>query len=388
MAPWLAAAGAFVVSLDSMMNIAFPSIAATFHVPPDMIRWVIICYTGVYAVTAFVGGAVADLVGHLRVFRLGAILTAASLLAGAISPTFEWMLVTRGIQGVAGGLVYGTAPGIATLGVAPDQRGRALGIFTGAMALGLAVGPWPAGVLVDAFGWPAVYYVRVPASLGLFVWALFLPGLLAADGVRRFVRLTDIRRQPVPLACVLAFLSYAAIFSIWLLGPFYLVERRGFSATVGGVMFALTPLGMTLAAPFAGRAADRMGPAVPMIFGLALEAAGLALLAWADASVPVTVVVAALFGAGLGLGTFQVPMLTMIMNAFPPALQGAAGGLTFLSRTTGLVTGVAVLASLFKAREAVLGFDAAFRDAMLLASGFVVAAAVLAAIILRPPSKE
>jgi L-cystine uptake protein TcyP (sodium:dicarboxylate symporter family) len=55
MAPWLAAAGAFVVSLDSMMNIAFPAIAKAFAVPPETIQWVIICYTGVYAITAFVG---------------------------------------------------------------------------------------------------------------------------------------------------------------------------------------------------------------------------------------------------------------------------------------------------------------------------------------------
>ena len=50
MAPWLAAAGAFVVSLDSMMNIAFPSMASAFAIPAETIRWVIICYTAVYAI--------------------------------------------------------------------------------------------------------------------------------------------------------------------------------------------------------------------------------------------------------------------------------------------------------------------------------------------------
>src|SRR6266481_1948673 len=101
MAPWLAAAGAFVVSLDSMMNIAFPSMAGAFAVPPETIRWVIICYTGVYAVMAFAGGALADMVGHrgagepraeraladvvvrVRVFRAGIALTAVAFLAGA-----------------------------------------------------------------------------------------------------------------------------------------------------------------------------------------------------------------------------------------------------------------------------------------------------------------
>src|ERR1051325_11479882 len=107
MIPWLAAAGAFVVSLDSMMNIAFPSIAAAFAVPPERIQWVIICYTGVYAVMAFAGGAAADVVGHVRVFRIGVALTVVALLAGALAPTFAWLLAARMLQGVAGGLIYG-----------------------------------------------------------------------------------------------------------------------------------------------------------------------------------------------------------------------------------------------------------------------------------------
>ncbi|MBM4443630.1 MAG: MFS transporter, partial [Candidatus Rokubacteria bacterium] len=119
MTTWLAAAGAFVVSLDSMMNIAFPSIAADLGVPAESMRWVIICYVGVYALTAFAGGAVADVVGHVRVFRVGVALSAVALLAGGLAPTLGWMLAARALQGVAGGLVYGTAPGIVSLAAAP-----------------------------------------------------------------------------------------------------------------------------------------------------------------------------------------------------------------------------------------------------------------------------
>src|SRR5436853_6107503 len=98
--PMRAAAGAFVVSLDSMMNIAFPSIAAAFGVAPETIRWVIICYTGVYALMAFAGGSVADLIGHMRVFRAGVALTAVALLAGACAPSFGWLLAARAVQGI------------------------------------------------------------------------------------------------------------------------------------------------------------------------------------------------------------------------------------------------------------------------------------------------
>jgi hypothetical protein len=80
---------------------------------------------------------------------------------------------------------------------------------------------------------------------------------------------------------------------------------------------------------------------------------------------------------------FQVPVMALVMGAFPSALQGAAGGLTYLSRTLGLVTGVAALAALFAQRRPVAGFDAAFGEAFLLATGFVGFAALVALVRFR-----
>jgi MFS family permease len=380
---WLAAAGAFVVSLDGMMNVAFPAIAAAFAVPPETIRWVIICYTGVYAIMAFAGGAVADLVGHVRVFRIGIALTAVAFLAGALAPSFGWLLVARVLQGVAGGLVYGTVPGIVTLAATPERRGRALGSLNASMALALAIGPLTAGVLVDLFNWRAVFFARLPLALVVFAATVALVTVRGETRARRLVGFADLRRPPVPVACALAFLAQGAIFAIWLLAPFYLIERRALGATLGGAVFTLTPLATTIAAPLAGRAADRLGPSAPLIAGLALETVGLGVLAFAEAGTSLFVVAAALFAAGFGVGLFQVPVMALVMAAFPSALQGAAGGLTFLSRTLGLVTGVAVLAAIFAARRPVAGFDGAFGDAFLVATGIVGAATLIAVARLR-----
>jgi MFS family permease len=383
MVPKLAAAGAFLISLDSMMNIGFPAMAVAFAVPPETIRWVIICYTGVYAVTAFAGGAVADLVGHGRVFRAGLALTALAFFAGGLAPSFGWLLAARVAQGIAGGLVYGTAPGIVTLAVSPDRRGRALGSLAAAMALGLALGPLVAGVLVHIFGWRAVFFARLPVAVVVFVATRALPAVHGGEGARRLVALADLRRRPIPVACALFFLSQAGVFAIWLLAPFYLIERRGFDVGVAGVIFTLAPFGTSIAARLAGRAADRLGAATPLIAGLALETTGLGTLAFADGHTSLVVVAGALFVAGFGLGTFQVPVMALVMSGFPPGLQGAAGGLTFLARTLGLVCGVWLLAAIFAARRPVGGFDAAFGDAFLVATAIVSAAAVLALARLR-----
>jgi MFS family permease len=378
MTRWIAAAGAFVVSLDSMVNIAFPSMAAAFRVPPEQMRWVIICYVGTYAFMSFGGGALADRVGHGRVFSAGLALSAVGFVLSGTAPTFGWLLGGRVVQGVAAGLVYGTAPGLVTLAALPEARGRALGFVNVGIGLAFTTGPLIAGLLVDAFGWRAVFHIRVAPALAALAWTLAaLPaGRAAVDHC--LVSLRQIVRAPVLHAGLLSFIANAGIFAIWLLAPFYLVERRGLDARVGGVLFMLTPLGWTLGAPLGGRLADRMGARGPVMAGLALEAAGLWLLSRAGPTTPMPALAAALFGAGLGLGLFQVPNMASVMAAFGREQQGAAGGLAFLARTLGVVAGVLVFAQVFAARRGPAGFDAAFGEVYVAAAVAVAVAALLA----------
>jgi MFS family permease len=376
MSRWIAAAGALVVSLDSMMNIAFPAIAAAFAVPPERVRWVIICYVLTYAITSFVGGAAADRIGHVSVFRAGVALSVVAFVMGGAAPSFDWLLIARVVQGFAGGLIYGTAPALATLGAPPEARGRRLGFLSVAMGLGL-LGSLPAGALVESYGWRAVYHVRVPAALAVLIWAAATRSQTVAPGPRP-MGFGDVTPGPVLRAGALSFVARGSIFAIWLLAPFYLVETRGLGAFVGGIFFMLTPLGTTLAAPLSGRLADRVGASMPAVVGLALEAAGLAALGFVDGATPLAAIALALFVAGFGLGFFEVPNMAAIMAAFPSSRQGAAGGFSFLARTLGVVAGVAVTGQIVAARSAAVGFPGAFAESLLVAAAAVAAASLLA----------
>ena len=377
----IAAAGAALVSLDSVVNIAFPAMSASFAVPPDRMRWVIICYVFTYALTSFVGGALADRVGHARVFRAGVALSVLAFTLGGLAPTFPTFLGARVVQGLAGGLIYGTAPGLITLAAPPTERGRALGALNAAMGLALASGPVLSGVLVDTVGWRAIFYLRAPLAVLTFWLALRLPaerGALSA----RMVAPRDVLRGAVLRPGVLAFFGNAGIFSVWLLAPFYLVTVRNLDATAGGVLFMLTPLGTAVAAPLAGRLADRVGPWPLVVCGLVAEALGLALLGRADAQTSLPALAAVLFGAGLGVGLFQVPNMAAAMAAFGPAQQGAAGGFIFFARTLGTVFGVATLAQIFAERRVTVG-AAAFNECFVIAALGVGASAVLGAVWAR-----
>lgn len=378
MSRWIAAAGAFVISLDSMVNIAFPALAAAFAVPPEQMRWVIVSYVGTYAVTSLVAGALADVLGHGRVFRVGLALSALGFFLVAVAPAFVWVLAGRVTQGLGGGMVYGTAPALVTLAAAPRERGRALGFFNAAFAAGFALGPVLGGLLIQSMGWRAVFHVRVPLALGALVWALAALPRFASGGTPRLVRVRELVRGPVLHAGALSFMANAGIFAVWLLAPFYLVSRRELGAGVGGTIFMLTPLGTALAAPLAGRLADRLGARLPMMVGLGLEALGLFVMSRTDASLLVTAL--GLFGAGFGVGIFQVPNMTWTMAAFGAGQQGAAGGVTFLMRTSGIVAGVFVLSGVFGARRLAVGFDVAYTDAFVIAGLVVTAAALLAAV--------
>jgi MFS family permease len=346
---------------------------------------VIIGYVFSYAVTAFVGGALGDRVGHGRVFATGLALSAGAFALAGAAPTFGWLLVARVAQGVGGGCVYGTAPGLVTRTAAPGARGRALGFLNAAIGLGLSVGPLIAGVLVGAFGWHAVFTVRVPLALAALAVALRARAGAPGAAGARLVAARDVIRAAVLAPGALAFVANASIFSIWLLAPFYLVSARGLSALATGALFMLTPLGTALAAPFAGRLADRVGARGPVVAGLALEAAGLLLLSRADPATRLDVLARALFASGAGLGLFQVPNMTQVMAAFGSAQQGAAGGFAFLSRTLGTVAGVAALAQLFAVRRLAVGLPAAAGEAFFVAALTAALAAAAAATLRHAP---
>jgi MFS family permease len=375
----LAALGALLVSLDSAINIALPAMASAFGVEPAAIRWVIICYVLTYALTAFAAGLLADRLGPGPVFTAGLWLCAATFAGYALASSYGAVLLLRVAQGVGSGMVYGTAPALVTLSLPPARHGRGLGSMSLGIGVGLGVGPVLGGLLVDGFGWPASFVFRAPLFLILALLALTRFGRVAgAAPVPRRLAAADVLRLPVLRAGTLAFLSQYAQFAVWLLMPFFLVTARGLSPSVGGLVFVLTPLATALAAPLGGVLTDRVGPRWPLRVGLALEATGLLAIGALTETTSIVLVGAAMAMVGFGAGLFQVPNLALMMAAFPPAQQGAAGGLAFLGRTLGSAVGVQATALLFAARLPRDGFLAAFHAAFLAAGLVCVLGALLA----------
>jgi MFS family permease len=403
----VAALGVLTVALDAAVNIAFPAISAAFDVPATSIQLVVLTYMVTFAVALIPAGRVADRVGHAHVFRAGLALTGVAHLLCGLAPGWVWLLNARVAQGLGAALVMGSAPALVTLSTNPGRAGRALGRLGLAASLGAVVGPLGGGILIGALGWRVAYLGRLPLVVLALGLCRTLPrasgsrgtahghvGALPATIPPDTASAERIHGGPADLRTfVLAnaarLLAFAALFAVWLLVPYYLIDRRGFPAGLGGLLFTTGPLAQACAAPLGGRLADRGAGRWLAPLALALEGAGLWLTGRLDdVATPARIVVALGLG-GFGSGLFLVANMHYVMAALPPARQGMAGSLVALMRTAGVVVGASVTTAVYAARlsaHAGLGSGpaaaAAFADAFGVATAIAGVAALLS---LVPP---
>lgn len=420
--------------LDTAVNIAFPAITTAFGIAVPTIQWVVICYVLTYASLLLGCGRLADIVGHKRVFLWGLGWSAGSLLLCGVAPTFGWFLLFRGLQGIGTALVLSCGPALATLSFVEGERGKALGLYTMLVAVASTLGPSLGGLLVQHWGWPAVYLFRVPIALGaaglvaLFVQqptkvkpgqrfdvigaltlTLGLAGVLLA--LNRGNHLGWLSPMTFGLAgsacgCLLLFvwherrcgepvidlslfrylaftianiahtLVHMASFTILLLVPYYLLDYYQASVTAGGLLLAISPCGTMLASPLGGWWLTRSSAFRLSIVGLLLATLGLLGVSQWQAEVPLGWMVLTLFVQGVGLGLFQVANMDFVMGTIPRHQQGVAGSLTMVTRTIGVVggaTGGALLFGLLQAQYTAQFHTAGLAAAEVEAQAFLLA---------------
>jgi MFS family permease len=422
----VAALGTLAVMLDSAVNIAFPAISAAFDVPATSIQWIVLTYLVAFSLALLPAGRLADRAGPAQACRAGLWVTGAAHLLCGLAPAWSGLLAARVLQGLGAALIMASAPALVTLTAPADRRGRALGRLGLATSLGGVIGPLAGGALVGLVGWPVVYLGRVPLSVAALLLARG-PGAVtaapphdppmptdrstgdspsrteaggAASGASTVARPGRARPAPGAAARVRAvadlrafacanganLLANAGWFAVWLLVPYYLIDRRGFSPGVAGVLFTAGALAGAAATPLGGRLADRGPGRLLAPLALALEGIGLWLTGRLGDGTGATAIVAALALGGFGYGLFLVPNMHYVMSALPRARQGAAASLLALMRTGGIVVGANVTTAVYAARLVAHGREGlaptaagslAFRDALAVAAAVAGLAALL-----------
>jgi EmrB/QacA subfamily drug resistance transporter len=397
------ALGTLIGPLDSSVNIAFPRITQDLGVQIDAIQWVVIFYVLTNTSLLLVCGKLGDLFGHKRIFRIGLLVSIAAFVGCATAATYGWLLGARVGQGVGTALVMSCSPALVTALYPENRRARAMGVYTMIFGLGAVIGPSLGGFMVQAWGWPSVFWFRAPLaaasvlllftiptpaqktasafdfagavllSAGLGCLLLSINQLQRADGTL----VVTIGLAVVSLAAFIAFvkqesrvsdpiirlnvfrdidftvlnLTNAVLnlvgFSVMLFVPFYLVQFAGYPTTTGGLILAVAPLGVVLAGPVGGRligkvAANRLAFIGVVILAIAL----IGISAWGEApSLPVTIGV--LFLHGVGVGLYQVSYMHIVTGALSLADRGVAGSLALVTRSTGVVLGATILSTIY-----------------------------------------
>jgi MFS family permease len=428
--------GTATAQLDSSVNIAFPAITRAFDLAIPDIQWVVICYVLTYASLLLAMGRIGDTVGYAIVYRIGLIWSAVAFLLVGYAPSYGVMLFFRCLQGAGAALVLSCGVALVTLLYGEAQRGRALGIYTMMMALGLMVGPLLGGALTAMWDWPAVFWFRIPIAIAALLLLRGLPAsssgrggdrfdfsggvalivglvtmLLALNRIREFsavwlgllsivafigfgfrqsraenpIIATKILKSPgFALLNLISVMASLAAFSVWLLVPYYLTRIPGHTLTESGAILAAGAAGAVLASPIGGRLIERLVSAERMaIAGATVIGAGLLLLsAWTEQTAT-ALQVAGLIVQGIGLGLFQLAYTEIVTSALPLGDRGVAGSLTLLTRMFGTVTAASLILMLFEILQVKHGFFEAFHLTFLLAAVLAFVSAGLLAFLPR-----
>ncbi|MEV8629059.1 MFS transporter [Streptomyces sp. NBC_01268] len=433
--------GSGMALLDStVVNVALPHIGEDLGADIADLQWTVNAYMLTLAGLILLGGSLGDRYGRRRVFVIGVVWFAVASLLCGLAPNAGVLVAARALQGVGGALLTPGSLALIQASFHEDDRAKAVGLWSGFGGVGAAVGPFVGGWLVDGPGWRWVFFLNVPLALICVPVALrHVPESRDETARGRFDVLGAVLG-----ASALALVTYALIAQTWWAGvagavlgaAFVVVERRrgedamappsvfrsrlftavnlvtlcvygafggffflaalqlqvvsGYSALAAGTAMLPTTVLMLLGSAKSGELGERTGPRLPLTVGPLLCAAGMLLMlrVGEDASY-VTDVLPAMLVLGLGMTTLVAPLTATVLASVPVTRAGLASGINnAAARAAGLLA-VAALPALTgmgpEAYRSAEEFGDTFRKAMPLCAGLLVAGALLAWAIVRPP---
>jgi EmrB/QacA subfamily drug resistance transporter len=441
--------GSAIASIDAtVVGIALPAIGRDFDTGLAALQWVVTAYTLTLAGLLLVAGALGDRYGRKKFFLIGVVWFAlASLLCG-IAPNAPVLIGARALQGIGAALLTPGSLAILQASFAPDDRGKAIGAWSGLGGVASAVGPFIGGWLVQAVSWRLIFVINLPVAAAVLAvaarhvpeshdpqargrvdvlggtlvtlglvgltygliegpssgWAS--PGVLVAliAGVALLVAFVGWqRRAPAPMlpldlfsstqfsaTNVVTFVVYGALGGALFLLPIQLQQVSGYTALEAGVSLLPVTVIMLVLSARSGALAARIGPRLQMSLGPVLVGIGLALFARIGSSGDyLTEVLPAVVVFGLGLATTVAPLTSTVLAAAPAEHAGMASAVNNdVARAAGLIA-VAVL----PAAAGITGaaylhpaqFSAGFRTAVFIAAGLCVLGGALAVATIRNP---
>ncbi len=451
---WVIAAtvlGSGMAAIDAtVVGIALPSIGRQFHAPLSTLQWVVTGYTLTMSAFLLLGGSLGDRLGRRKVFCVGVVWFSLASAACAVAPDAAALIVTRLLQGVGAALLTPGSLAIIEASFDPDDRGRAIGAWSGLGGVATAAGPLLGGYLIAAASWRWIFLINLPigvavlflsvrhvpesrdpdatgaidvpgavlavTALGgltygliegptrgwsdLSVLALLVAGMIAGAGFIMVERsrptpmlpLDVFRIRQFTVTNAVTFVVYAALSGVLFLLPTALQVVGHYSPLESGAALLPLTLIMLLLSARSGQLAARIGPRLQMSLGPVVIAGGVALLSRvASDHSYLSGVLPAVIVMGLGLAITVAPLTTTALGSVSAQHSGLASAVNNDVARVGGLLAVAILPALagitgHSYLDPVL-LAREFRTAMVIGATWCVAGGIGSAVGIRNPSR-
>jgi EmrB/QacA subfamily drug resistance transporter len=393
-----------IIGLDNtVLNVALPTLQTHFSASGSTLQWIVDAYLLSFAGVLLTMGTLGDRFGRKRALQSGLVLFGVASVLAAFARSADQLIVLRAAMGIGGAMIMP-----ATLSVIMDvfpreERGKAIGIWSAIAGVGIGLGPFVGGLLLEFSSWSSVFWLNVPiVGIALVAGLVLVPesrdpkpgafdlpgaGLSIATLVTLVYAIIEATPRgwtdPLVLGCFAASAVLAAAFVAWerrvaspmlplrffanpsftvasagvglvffaMMGSVFAFTQflqfaHGFSALEAGAAMLPLALGLVIGAGASTHLVGRAGRARVIAGGLIGVAAVLSTsLMWTPEMAPALLALVTL-GLALSMGAAMAPATDSVMSAVPEAKAGVGSAMSDVTRQVGGALGVAVIGSI------------------------------------------
>ena len=379
----------FTSYMYSSVNIALPAIGKYFTADVIELSWVTSAIFVTSSIFMIPFGRLADIVGLKKIYIYGMILYVLTNAVCAFSSSVTMLITMRAIQGISASMIVGNIFALISVVFPAGEKGKALGIASGAVYLGLTCSPLISGFLTTHFGWRTIFLITVPAGITVLLiifckikgewhnakgesldligtaifgiavttlmygfsklpnvngWILLISGIIILAGFiywesrieHPLIKIDLFKGNRIfVFSNISAMINYSATYAIGFLMSLYLQYSKGLSPSQAGLILSVQPITQAILSPITGKISDKVEPRIVASTGMGITCVCLAILSFLGNDTPILLIIIILITFGVGFALFVAPNTNAIMSSVPPKVYGVASAIMNSMRNFG-----------------------------------------------------